>query len=1240
MPCKIELSDGRVFDESEFYSWLLDRGYDDLIKNNIIAKSTGEPTKPKGEMRKSGFQERSIERGENERVKEIARNNEVYYESVNQKEEYERSKSEYGTYEDVIEKYNRLRLGYSDLDPQLVMDRQVALQTLSIEADRRDAQGLPIADITDKMIEVMNAVSRDAAKAGQMSALTAWRFMRENSIVMAVNRMVSKETEKKLSGLSNEEKAEVDALKEKISELQSLLDSEIQKSAERKQDSKPRQKGLTPEKKARKEELRKKIAQKMFGQLNDITNIARIIFERETVEYAKLVIEDGAVSFSDFSKQIIKDFGQKVKPYLPKLYAEAMGGESVLDNESKKQIEECLTQEFSKAYGKSNIPGARKREVKKDFDKIVEGIENGVLSDDFFRALFLDKFGLKPDMTPEQAAELRRLAKPVARLNPGSKLYNDAVINMAKYIEELYPRNFWSDLVDTWISLAYVNMLSGISTQALNIFSTSTGIVNSPFRNALNLNKWARAFSKGIKEGSLETFKAYSPIYESAYIPQAWAQGSKVGGQLFMETMANGAVTDKYVEELVNTTGKVRINPLERNVYGKGKKFKPIIIGGKDVNPYNFAKYVPRLLSAQDMIMYQTEYETQVVLLALALNREKGLRGKELDNAVNAAISSSYSDLRKAETQVRNEITLFELSGNKVSDRAKAIRISEVLAENMLKKLGASKEQISETKELARAATFTQGTRNGIISMLARLVNRGINKNRFTQLFGKPFVPFVNIVGEVMEFSLDSTPGYGLLRAYGATPSAFIDYMRPKFGLERKGYGANMGQIGSRATDEQLSRAWQGTIVFIAFASMFAGTEEDDPIYLTGGYLEDEKKRKLGNTNVAPKYSIVIKGKPFSYMNIPVINIPLALIGNYNDYLKNHKYDKEDIEKRQALAVLYASFNLLTMVKDMTFLEGVSNLIDGLQDAAKLEGNKLDQAMKTILAQYTAFFGRPLPQNNNMILQIQKFFDPTSYSKKDVSDILAYSVGLQRFNNASLDIFGDPVKNYPSQSMVPYDHWFNLVNKSENWKFLSKFNAIQPKLENDPVKVFNKETDQMEVKKLNSDEFYAFSKLVGSKFKKKVTRYRLLTNTDERVREVVNGKNGVDYDIAKLRTEAKQEAVYELFIKTKLEQKVADSLDELRATEGKIKEKKEKIKARIEKLRLEKSGLTEQDLKVGAAIEDAGRNRIPVFLDIAQQKGYNTFESVKEYAKRFRKAGILSDEDMGEIIRVARAYEN
>ena len=80
--------------KSKYSGFNIEEDKNHLIKSGVKfdADVVSEPTKPKGEMRKSGFQERSIERGENERVKEIARNNEVYYESVNQKEEYERSK--------------------------------------------------------------------------------------------------------------------------------------------------------------------------------------------------------------------------------------------------------------------------------------------------------------------------------------------------------------------------------------------------------------------------------------------------------------------------------------------------------------------------------------------------------------------------------------------------------------------------------------------------------------------------------------------------------------------------------------------------------------------------------------------------------------------------------------------------------------------------------------------------------------------------------------------------------------------------------------------------------------------------------------------------------------------------------------------------------------------------------------------------------------------------------------------
>ena len=83
------------------------------------------------------------------------------------------------------------------------------------------------------------------------------------------------------------------------------------------------------------------------------------------------------------------------------------------------------------------------------------------------------------------------------------------------------------------------------------------------------------------------------------------------------------------------------------------------------------------------------------------------------------------------------------------------------------------------------------------------------------------------------------------------------------------------------------------------------------------------------------------------------------------------------------------------------------------------------------------------------------------------------------------------------------------------------------------------------------------------------------------------------------------------------------------------KDNREKV---INKLK-ERIEFSSDDEAVSEVLKDAGEDKALILLHVANKKGYNTFESVKEYAKRFRKAGILSDEDMGEIIRVARAYE-
>ena len=172
------------------------------------------------------------------------------------------------------------------------------------------------------------------------------------------------------------------------------------------------------------------------------------------------------------------------------------------------------------------------------------------------------------------------------------------------------------------------------------------------------------------------------------------------------------------------------------------------------------------------------------------------------------------------------------------------------------------------------------------------------------------------------------------------------------------------------------------------------------------------------------------------------------------------------------------------------------------------------------------------------------------------------------------------------------------------------------------------------------DEFVEFCKLAGKKYKEKVLLYMAKTDAEERVKDVLDEKNGVDYDLNKLFTEAKEEAKREMFITPYVNKKSVEVLDELRDIKKKrsqiSKDNREKV---INKLK-ERIEFSSDDEAVSEVLKDAGEDKALILLHVANKKGYNTFESVKEYAKRFRKAGILSDDDMGEIIRVARAYEN
>jgi hypothetical protein len=153
-----------------------------------------------------------------------------------------------------------------------------------------------------------------------------------------------------------------------------------------------------------------------------------------------------------------------------------------------------------------------------------------------------------------------------------------------------------------------------------------------------------KAWRKGGKEG----WRLNNPLADAIYAWSAYAQGAKVGAREARTIVQNGDARNasKYVEE--SKQGKPSTGELERDVYGEGKRFKPIsiTIAGKkfDLNPWNWAKFSGRTLLAEDATMMNTSFGLDFALAVREkLIKEKGLSGRALRDAVLREIREPMS---------------------------------------------------------------------------------------------------------------------------------------------------------------------------------------------------------------------------------------------------------------------------------------------------------------------------------------------------------------------------------------------------------------------------------------------------------------------------------------------------------------------------------------------------------------------------------------------------------------------
>jgi hypothetical protein len=789
------------------------------------------------------------------------------------------------------------------------------------------------------------------------------------------------------------------------------------------------------------------------------------------------------------------------------------------DDEILKRSQKQLT----KILGTQKIPTEKKQ--KGVVGKMIELVNMGALDEDLYRNLFAEKFKLV-ELNEKNTQEILRLANNIQMASGRGWLERDATIKLAKYIYELYPESRRSEFVDTWIAMSYANMLSGISTSVLNMASAGSNLLAKPIRDLTNISKWLRFIRRGIKEGYTDLYNPFGEMFYSTAL-----YGIEVGSKEAAEVYINGDLNNKYVEDVAKKN-QFRVTQLERDKYGKSKRFKPITvnIGGKniDLNIFNLYKYAGRNLAAQDKLMLTTSYEMEVAHILRDRLRNHDLTGRALTKEVMGILRGEKIKMDEINAELESDVKLYkEMTGNDMTELQKKIRKREL----MLDKLPITKEEKEEAELLARSNIFTDD-RGGMFATLAQGLGNLANRGPVAGLILKPFVPFTKVVGNVSEYMMDHVPFYGLLRANGMSISTLA-----KKAMKVEGETAQMGEKGSRAYYEQMGRAWLGTAAFSLALLTLLGTDEEDFIELSGGYNKEGFKQR-GRENAMPPYTLRVGNVKISYKNIPALAIPLSLIGNINDGLKLNQAEGDLRDRLTAALLLDAVSNSIFMVKDMSFLDGVQRGTQIMADAASADEKKWESIGEGLIKSYLGFATRPLPQNNNAIQQIWKIFDPTSYSQSDIQGMLGYAMGAQHFiGRPSLDQFGDVITSYPGETLMPYTHWLKIKGTDERWKFLAKYNAIPNKLYNRTMQI--ESADGIEKRKLEADELFEYTKRTGEHFSNALREY--MSNTEKvakRGAEVIereknNGEtekiNGVREDIEKLWADAKDKAEIELF---------------------------------------------------------------------------------------------------------------